>query len=227
MKKEIKRLNLKADYVPDTSGFSTVQGLGSGDGESKTRSIRVSITKFVPGETFAGVLTDSKFDVKGTYGTADLFFFKKLISGTSSENNIVLSHESYMIALDGNVVLKNKLSNLEKNTLCVIQYKGIATPPLRYKIWEVFVDNHFAPGRATIAAPDPALAELIKPINKDSLGENANRGKQGQAMQNAAQVQTANGGKPVGQFNPQLGNSISDSPLSSNNMFTDDDDVPF
>ena len=114
MKKEIKRLNLKADYVPDTSGFSTVQGLGSGDGESKTRSIRVSITKFVPGETFAGVLTDSKFDVKGTYGTADLFFFKKLISGTSSENNIVLSHESYMIALDGNVVLKNKLSNLEK-----------------------------------------------------------------------------------------------------------------
>ena len=56
MKKEIKRLNLKADYVPDTSGFSTVQGLGSGDGESKTRSIRVSITKFVPGETFAGVI---------------------------------------------------------------------------------------------------------------------------------------------------------------------------
>ena len=81
------------------------------------------------------------------------------------------------------------------------------------------MDNHFVPGRATIAAPDPALAELIKPINKDSLGENANRGKQGQAMQNAAQVQTANGGKPVGQFNPQLGNSVSDSPLSSNNMF--------
>ena len=227
MKKEIKRLNLKADYVPDTSGFSTVQGLGSGDGESKTRSIRVSITKFVPGETFAGVLTDSKFDVKGTYGTADLFFFKKLISGTSSENNIVLSHESYMIALDGNVVLKNKLSNLEKNTLCVIQYKGIATPPLRYKIWEVFVDNHFVPGRATIAAPDPALAELIKPINKDSLGGNANRGTNTPPSGVATPAQAYNNGVPVGQFNSNLNNSVSDSPLSSNNMFTDDDDVPF
>lgn len=143
--KQIK-LNYKNDlpeeyFVPDASSFKAVNS-GEFQGERK-RANRVPVTKFTPGQKYAGVLIRRKLDHQGQFGVADLFYFKRLLGGSSKQNNIVLSEDDDMIAVDNNVVLKQELRKIEEGTLVVIEYKGQAPPPKRYKMWGIYVDVNY------------------------------------------------------------------------------------
>lgn len=143
--KQIK-LNYKNDlpeeyFVPDASSFKAVSS-SEFQGERK-RANRVPVTKFTPGQKYAGVLIRKKLDHQGQFGVADLFYFKRLLGGSSQQNNIVLSEDDDMIAVDNNVVLKQELRKIEEGTLVVIEYKGQAPPPKRYKMWGIYVDVNY------------------------------------------------------------------------------------
>jgi len=129
-------------YIPDQSSFTTVNTFSIG-GDDRPKAERIPITKFVIGQKYAGVLIRKKLDHQGNYGVSDLFYFKRLIGGSSQANNIQLGEGEDLVAVDNNVVLKQELRKIDEGQLIVIEYKGQAPPPKRYKMWGIYVDVNY------------------------------------------------------------------------------------
>ena len=136
-------------YVPDPANFTAVN-TGTAGGSDRPKATRIPITKFAVGQRYAGVIQRRKLDHEGQFGVSDLYYFKRVLGGSSQQGNLQLSETEDLIALDGNVVLKEELRKQEDGRLIIIEYLGQAPPPKRYKMWKVYVDQNY---RASFQAP--------------------------------------------------------------------------
>lgn len=132
-------------YVPDPANFTAVN-TGTAGGSDRPKATRIPITKFAVGQRYAGVIQRRKLDHEGQFGVSDLYYFKRVLGGSSQQGNLQLSETEDLIALDGNVVLKEELRKQEDGRLIIIEYLGQAPPPKRYKMWKVYVDQNYRAG---------------------------------------------------------------------------------
>lgn len=146
MKKVFIKISFQAGesdsyYVPTAGDFQTVGGQGGGSGEDKAD--RVKISQFVPGQAYCGVITRKILDKAGKFGISDLYFFKRVIGGTTAEGNLQFKETSDMIAAESNM-LKERIRDIADGSLVIITYNG-QHETKRYKFWDVKVDANYKP----------------------------------------------------------------------------------
>lgn len=223
MKKVFIKISFQAGesdsyYVPTAGDFQTVGGQGGGSGEDKAD--RVKISQFVPGQSYCGVITRKILDKAGKFGISDLYFFKRVIGGTTAEGNLQFKETSDMIAAESNM-LKERIRDIADGSLVIITYNG-QHETKRYKFWDVKVDANYKPQGSNF---NSNTARQTQQQNKNAqqgyTGNVSSVNQQNGQYQQPTHSTTVANNTQANQQNQQYGGNNSSTPEPF------DDDLPF
>lgn len=142
--KKLELISYKGDsnyYIPSEGDFKTIGGNNSGEGGAKAD--RVNLATFVPGQSYCGVIKRKILDKQGKFGISDLYFFSRLVGGSTAHGNLKFKEVDDMIAVNS-AMLKDRVRPIPDGSLIIITYVN-QHETKRYKIYNVHIDSNYKP----------------------------------------------------------------------------------